>query len=152
MKANILGVVVTAAGLATAVPDDQYPIVFPDDGNGTHTSFPAVQPQPISTVTSDIAAAAAMAKTESPVSSVKGKAFDRFMTIFLEINSYTDVINEREPPVSLELFLGHTLTRGGMSTVHPPRSQLPVPDQTGPSADQHVRHRRAQPAELRGCR
>ncbi|KAF6783879.1 putative acid phosphatase, partial [Colletotrichum musicola] len=41
-----------------------------------------------STASADVAAAAATAKTESPTSNVKGKAFDRIVQIYLETTAY----------------------------------------------------------------
>jgi len=46
------------------------------------------------TSTADVANAAATAKTESPVSHVKGKAFDRIAIIWLENTDYTDALND----------------------------------------------------------
>ena len=48
------------------------------------------------TATSDVAKAAATAKTESPTSHVKGKSFDRFVIIWLENTDYNDALNDRE--------------------------------------------------------
>ncbi|KAI1170068.1 acid phosphatase phoa [Nemania sp. FL0916] len=46
------------------------------------------------TGTAEVAAAAATAKTESPTSHVKGKAFDRFVVIWLENTDYDMAIND----------------------------------------------------------
>jgi hypothetical protein len=110
MKASVLGAV-TAAGLVSAVPyvpgssSAQYPYgqgqPYGQAPGGYSSTLPAVQPQLTATATSDVAAAAATAKTESPVSNVKGKAFDRFMTIFLEVNGYDDAVNDREFCISV---------------------------------------------------
>lgn len=47
------------------------------------------------TGTAAVAAAAATAKTLSPTSQVKGKAFDRFAVIWLENTDYEMAINDR---------------------------------------------------------
>lgn len=47
------------------------------------------------TGTSDIAKAQATAKTSSSTSHVEGKAFDRFVVIWLENTDYTDAFNDR---------------------------------------------------------
>jgi acid phosphatase len=47
------------------------------------------------TGTAAVAAAAATAKSLSPTSNVKGKAFDRFVTIWLENTDYDMSINDR---------------------------------------------------------
>jgi len=49
------------------------------------------------TSSADVAKAAATAKSESPVSHVKGKAFDRIAIIWLENTDYTDALNDGEP-------------------------------------------------------
>jgi hypothetical protein len=46
------------------------------------------------TGTSDIAAAQATAKTSSGTSHVPGKAFDRFVVVWLENTDYTDAFND----------------------------------------------------------
>ena len=48
------------------------------------------------TATSDVMAAAATANTRSPVSNVKGKAFDRLAIIWLENTDYTMALNDRK--------------------------------------------------------
>ncbi|KAK1988481.1 phosphoesterase [Colletotrichum cereale] len=47
-----------------------------------------------STASAAVAAAAATAKTLSPVSNVKGKAFNRIMQIYLETTAYENAIND----------------------------------------------------------
>jgi acid phosphatase len=56
----------------------------------------SVVAQNTATGTSDVAAAAATAKTNSPTSSVKGKAFDRFVVIWLENTDYDKAIGDRK--------------------------------------------------------
>jgi hypothetical protein len=51
--------------------------------------------QNTATGTADVAAAAATAKTSSPTSFVKGKAFDRFAVIWLENTDYDKAIGDR---------------------------------------------------------
>lgn len=48
---------------------------------------------------SDVAAAAATAKTESPTSHVPGKAFDRFVVIWLENTDYSAAAADRTYPL-----------------------------------------------------
>ena len=48
------------------------------------------------TSASDVYAAQATAKTESPTSNVRGKAFDRFVVIWLENTDYTKAVGDRE--------------------------------------------------------
>ena len=48
------------------------------------------------TGTAEVAAAAATAKTSSPTSHVKGKAFDRFVVIYFENENYDKSIGDRE--------------------------------------------------------
>lgn len=50
--------------------------------------FKVIAAQNTATSPADVAAAAATAKTESPTSHVKGKAFDRFVTVWLENTNY----------------------------------------------------------------
>lgn len=52
--------------------------------------------QNTATGTAAVAAAAATAKTLSPVSCVKGKAFDRIAIIWLENTDYTLAAGDRE--------------------------------------------------------
>jgi acid phosphatase len=47
------------------------------------------------TATSDVLAAQATAKTSSPTSNVKGKAFDRFVVIWLENTDYDLAVGDR---------------------------------------------------------
>jgi hypothetical protein len=47
------------------------------------------------TATSDVAAAKATAKTSSPTSNVKGHAFNRFVTIWLENTDYDLAAGDR---------------------------------------------------------
>lgn len=48
------------------------------------------------TATSDVAKAAATAKTLSPVTNVKGKAFDRLAIVWLENTDYDMAIGDRK--------------------------------------------------------
>ena len=48
------------------------------------------------TATDQVAAAAATAKTSSPVSNVKGKVFDRIAIIYFENENYAKAIGDRE--------------------------------------------------------
>jgi hypothetical protein len=73
MHAKLLAIL-AAAGLAAAIPQTQY----------------------TSTATNAVAAAAATAKTESPTSHVKGKAFDRIAIIYLETTAFNNTIADRE--------------------------------------------------------
>jgi hypothetical protein len=57
----------------------------------------AAYAQNTATGTADVAAAAATAKTSSPTSNVKGKAFDRFVVVWLENTDYDKSIGDREP-------------------------------------------------------
>jgi hypothetical protein len=52
--------------------------------------------QNTATATSDIAQAAATARTLSPFSNVKGKAFDRFVVIWLENTNYDKASGDRK--------------------------------------------------------
>lgn len=79
-----------AASFAAAAPASS----SGDSTSVTHTA----------TATGDIAAAAATAKTESPTSDVKGKAFDRILQIYLETTAYENATADREhPPPSFSL-------------------------------------------------
>jgi acid phosphatase len=48
------------------------------------------------TGTAEVAAAAATAKTSSPTSKVKGKAFQRFVTIWFENENFDKAFGDRE--------------------------------------------------------
>lgn len=63
--------------------------------------------QNTATSASDVAAAAATAKTESPTSHVPGKAFDRFVVIWLENTDYSAAAADRTCHLSYHL-LPHT--------------------------------------------
>lgn len=52
--------------------------------------------QNTATGTNEVAAAAATAVTSSPTSSVKGKAFDRFVVVWLENTDYDKAVGDRE--------------------------------------------------------
>lgn len=52
------------------------------------------------TGTKEVAAAAATAKTSSPTSHVKGKAFDRFVVIYFENENYDKSYGDRESCLS----------------------------------------------------
>jgi len=58
-------------------------------------STAAAQTQYTSTATSAVAKAAATAKTLSPTSYVRGKTFDRFVTIWLENTNYASAAADR---------------------------------------------------------
>jgi hypothetical protein len=58
----------------------------------------AAQTQYTATGAAAVAKARATALTESPISSVKGKTFDRFVAIFLENTDYDTVTADREIP------------------------------------------------------
>lgn len=49
-----------------------------------------------STAAADVAKAASTARTESPVSNKKGKAFDRILTIYLETTALNNTIEDRK--------------------------------------------------------
>lgn len=70
------------------------------------TTTAYAQTQYTSTGTAAVAAAAATAKTLSPVSSIKGKQFDRFVNIWLENTDFAMAAGDRESrltaPPSLE--------------------------------------------------
>ncbi|KAI8627312.1 acid phosphatase [Xylariaceae sp. FL1651] len=68
------------------------------------------------TATADVAAAAATAKTLSPTSHVKGKAFDRFVVIWLENTDYDMAIND--PNLAWLAKKGVTLS-GYHAVTHP---------------------------------
>jgi acid phosphatase len=52
------------------------------------------------TASASVAAAAATAKTSSPTSKVKGKVFDRYVSIWFENTDYAKAIADREYPVT----------------------------------------------------
>lgn len=52
----------------------------------------------------DVARAAATARTNSPTSNVKGKAFDRIVIIWLENTDYTKAVGDRKLQISDFLF------------------------------------------------
>ena len=62
---------------------------------GLVTATPQVPTVNTATATSDITAAQATAKTDSQTSNVKGKAFDRFVVIWLENTDYASAFNDR---------------------------------------------------------
>jgi len=66
----------------------------------------AAQTQYTATGASAVAKARATALTESPTSYVRGKTFDRFVTIFLENTDYDTAAADREGP-----FLPHQSNR-----------------------------------------
>jgi len=59
------------------------------DQTGWETKYTA-------TGTAEVAAAAATAKTSSPTSKVKGKAFDRIAIIYFENENYEKAFGDRE--------------------------------------------------------
>ena len=54
-----------------------------------------ISAQNTATSAADVAAAAATAKTESPTSDLPGKAFDRFVVIWLENTDYSAAAADR---------------------------------------------------------
>jgi acid phosphatase len=70
---------------------------------------PAPAPaSPTATDTADVYAAQATALTESPTSKVKGKVFDRYVSIWLENTDYADAAADREfpyPYLSISMIL-----------------------------------------------
>lgn len=60
-----------------------------EDKTGWETKYTA-------TGTADVAAAAATAKTSSPTSKVKGKAFDRIAIVYFENENYEKAFGDRE--------------------------------------------------------
>ncbi|KAI1434376.1 acid phosphatase phoa [Xylaria sp. CBS 124048] len=75
-----------------------------------------VQNMYTATGTAAVAAAAATAKSESPTSHVKGKAFDRFVVIFLENTDYSLAVND--PNLAWVAKQG-VLLEGYCATTHP---------------------------------
>lgn len=53
------------------------------------------------TCATDVAAAAATARTDSSTSNVPGQVFDRILTVYLETTSYGNATADRMPPLSL---------------------------------------------------
>lgn len=53
---------------------------------------------PTATDVADVQAAQATAKSQSPTSKVKGKAFDRYVSIWFENTDYDMAAADREPP------------------------------------------------------
>ena len=83
---NLLAV----AGLAAAGPYSKPPSQSETPtSSGWETRYTA-------TGSADVAAAAATAKTSSPTSHVKGKAFDRIAIIYFENTDYDKAIGDRE--------------------------------------------------------
>lgn len=78
-----------AAGLAAAkcTPHNQ----TSSTSTGWETEYTA-------TGTAEVAAAAATAKTSSPTSNVKGKAFDRIAIVYFENENYDKAAGDREHP------------------------------------------------------
>ncbi|OTA02200.1 acid phosphatase-like protein [Trichoderma parareesei] len=70
-----------AAGLASAAAVDKSQCKPSSTSTGWETRYTA-------TGTAEVAAAAATAKTSSPTSHVKGKAFDRFVVVYFENQNY----------------------------------------------------------------
>lgn len=64
------------------------------DKSGWETKYTA-------TGTAEVAAAAATAKTSSPTSKVRGKAFDRIAIIYFENENYDKAFGDREYSVPL---------------------------------------------------
>jgi acid phosphatase len=60
-----------------------------DDKTGWETRYTA-------TGTAEVAAAAATAKTSSPTSKVKGKAFDRIAIVYFENENYEKAFGDRK--------------------------------------------------------
>lgn len=59
----------------------------------------AAQTEFTSTAAADVARAAATARTESPASNIKGKAFDRMLTIYLETTDFNTVEDRKAAPL-----------------------------------------------------
>lgn len=59
-------------------------------------ALPATPASPTATDVIDVAAAAATAKSQSPVSHVKGKAFDRYVSIWFENTDYDMAADDRK--------------------------------------------------------
>lgn len=78
---------VVAAGVAAAIPCE--PDTTTTTATGWETAYTA-------TGTAEVAAAAATAKTSSPTSNVKGKAFQRFVTIWFENEDFDKAFGDRE--------------------------------------------------------
>jgi acid phosphatase len=81
----------TAASLlaVTGAAVAHSPCQLSSSSQGWETSYTA-------TGTADVAKAAATAKTSSPTSHVKGKAFDRFVVIYFENENYDKAIGDRK--------------------------------------------------------
>lgn len=70
------------------------------------------QTQYTATGAAAVAKARATALTESPTSYVKGKTFDRFVTIFLENTDYDSAAADREtPPVPLRAIRTNSISK-----------------------------------------
>ncbi|CAM1506673.1 Fc.00g063140.m01.CDS01 [Cosmosporella sp. VM-42] len=76
-----------AAGVAAAVPHHGNPWNPQTEETGWETKYTA-------TASADVAAAAATAKTSSPTSKVRGKAFDRIAIIYFENENYDKAIGD----------------------------------------------------------
>lgn len=73
-------------------------MLFPTLGVIAFALAKIILAQNTATNAADVAAAAATAKTESPSSKVPGKAFDRFVIIWLENTDYSAAAADRMPP------------------------------------------------------
>lgn len=78
-----------AAGLASAAAVDKSHCKPPKTTTAWESQYTA-------TGTAAVAAAAATAKTSSPTSHVKGKAFDRFVVIYFENQDYSKADGDRK--------------------------------------------------------
>ncbi len=78
-----------AAGIASAAAVDKSNCKPP------HTTT-AWESQYTATGTAAVAAAAATAKTSSPTSHVKGKAFDRYVVVYFENQDYSKADGDRK--------------------------------------------------------
>lgn len=92
------------------------------------------------TAAADVARAAATARTESPVSNVKGKSFDRILTIYLETTAFNNTIADGKCTAdNLQPLRAHPLTLP---------SELRSPHQARYLIDQPLRRWSPQPAKL----
>lgn len=78
-----------AAGLASAAAVDKSQCKPSSTSTGWESRYTA-------TGTAEVAAAAATAKTSSPTSHVKGKAFDRFVVVYFENQNYDKADGDRK--------------------------------------------------------
>lgn len=82
-------------------------------------SLAVAQTEFTSTAAADVARAAATARTESPISNVKGKAFDRILTIYLETTAFNNTVADRMS------IAGDLASMGSIPTHYPKRIVKP---------------------------